>query len=78
MVELIIKKRSGEALTKEEYTSIIDGFISGEIPDYQISAFLMAIYFQEQPSHGVYLQWGKTLQIMPMRYPHKLIYIHPL
>ncbi|MDU8887185.1 pyrimidine-nucleoside phosphorylase [Yeosuana sp. MJ-SS3] len=46
MVELIIKKRSGEVLSKEEYTTIIQGFISGEIPDYQISAFLMAIYFK--------------------------------
>jgi pyrimidine-nucleoside phosphorylase len=46
MVELIIKKRSGEALSREEYKTIIQGFISGEIPDYQISAFLMAIYFK--------------------------------
>ena len=46
MVELIVKKRKGLELSKEELTSIIDGFISGEIPDYQISAFLMAIYFK--------------------------------
>ncbi|NOY48412.1 MAG: pyrimidine-nucleoside phosphorylase [Chlorobi bacterium] len=46
MVELIIKKRNGLELSKEEYASIIDGFISGDIPDYQISAFLMAVYFK--------------------------------
>ncbi len=46
MVDLIIKKRNGLELNKEEYASIIDGFISGEIPDYQISAFLMAVYFK--------------------------------
>ena len=46
MVELIIKKRNGFELTKKEYSSIIDGFVSGEIPDYQVSAFLMAIYFE--------------------------------
>ena len=46
MVELIVKKRNGLALNKEEIRSIIDGFISGEIPDYQMSAFLMAICFQ--------------------------------
>ena len=46
MVDLIVKKRNGHELNKEELTSIIDGFISGEIPDYQISAFLMAIYFK--------------------------------
>ena len=46
MVDLIVKKRNGLELNKEELTSIIDGFISGEIPDYQISALLMAIYFK--------------------------------
>ena len=46
MVESILKKRSGLALTKEEYSEIIKGFLSGDIPDYQISSFLMAIYFK--------------------------------
>ena len=46
MVELIIKKRSGLELSKDELTSIIDGFISGNIPDYQISAFMMAVFFE--------------------------------
>lgn len=46
MVELIVKKRNGIALSREEYKTIINGFVSGEIPDYQISAFLMAIYFK--------------------------------
>jgi len=46
MVESIIKKRDGNALTKEEYKKIVNGFISGDIPDYQISAFLMAVYFK--------------------------------
>lgn len=46
MVELIIKKRNGFELSKEEYALIIDGFISGLIPDYQISAFLMAVYYK--------------------------------
>ena len=46
MVELIIKKRNGFELTKNEYASIINGFVSGEIPDYQISAFMMAVFFE--------------------------------
>ncbi len=46
MVELLKKKRNGEALTKEEISYIIKGFVSGEIPDYQLSAFMMAVYFQ--------------------------------
>lgn len=50
MVELIIKKRNGFELTKEEFSSIIDGFVSGEIPDYQVSAFLMAVYFEGMTS----------------------------
>lgn len=46
MVELIIKKRNGLELSKEELKSIIDGFVSGDIPDYQVSAFLMAVFFE--------------------------------
>jgi len=46
MIELIIKKRNGFELNKKEYKTIIDGFLSGKIPDYQVSAFLMAVYFK--------------------------------
>jgi len=46
MIELIIKKRNGQALSKDEYQTIIDGFVSGNIPDYQISAFMMAVFFE--------------------------------
>ena len=46
MYDLISKKRNGEALSKEEMTHLIDGYVKGEIPDYQMSAFLMAVYFQ--------------------------------
>jgi len=46
MVDIIIKKRNGEKLTKEEIDFIINGYLSGEIPDYQMSALLMAIYFK--------------------------------
>ena len=50
MVELIIKKRNGFELSKAELTSIIDGFISGDIPDYQVSSFLMAVFFEGMTS----------------------------
>jgi len=46
MVELIKKKRNGLELNKEDYSLIINGFVSGEIPDYQMAAFLMAVYFK--------------------------------
>ena len=51
MIDLIIKKRNGHELTKEEYKTIIDGFLSGKIPDYQVSAFLMAVYFKGMTTH---------------------------
>lgn len=46
MYDLISKKRNGGALNKEEMTHLIEGYVKGEIPDYQMSAFLMAVYFQ--------------------------------
>lgn len=46
MVDIIEKKRNGQTLEKEEIEFFIDGYTAGTIPDYQASAFLMAIYFQ--------------------------------
>jgi len=45
-VELIRKKRSGGSLSRPEIESFIGGFLRGDIPDYQMSAFLMAVYFR--------------------------------
>ncbi|MBN3524949.1 pyrimidine-nucleoside phosphorylase [Paenibacillus apiarius] len=47
MVDLIAKKRDGKELTTEEINFIIDGYTKGDIPDYQVSALAMAIYFQD-------------------------------
>ena len=46
MYDLISKKRNGGALNREEMTHLIEGYVKGEIPDYQMAAFLMAVYFQ--------------------------------
>ncbi len=46
MVDLIEKKREGKELSKAEIDIIIKGYTAGEIPDYQMSAFLMTVYFQ--------------------------------
>ena len=43
MVDVILKKRHGGELTREELMFFVKGYVSGDIPDYQASAFLMAI-----------------------------------
>ncbi|MFS0863474.1 pyrimidine-nucleoside phosphorylase [Fredinandcohnia sp. 179-A 10B2 NHS] len=45
MVDLIQKKRDGMELSSEEISFIINGYTKGDIPDYQMSAFTMAVYF---------------------------------
>lgn len=46
MYDLIVKKRNGGVLTKEEIAFMVEGYTSGWIPDYQMSAMMMAIYFK--------------------------------
>jgi len=46
MVDIIEKKRLGEVNTQAEIDFLIDGYVKGNIPDYQISSWLMAVYFQ--------------------------------
>ena len=44
-VDLILRKRGGEELSVEELQFLVNGYTTGEIPDYQMSAFLMATFF---------------------------------
>lgn len=46
VVDIIMKKRSGMELSDEEIGFVIKGYVTGEIPEYQISALLMAIFFR--------------------------------
>lgn len=47
MYDVILKKRNGEELSTNEINYVVEGYVKGEIPDYQMSAFLMAVYFQK-------------------------------
>lgn len=51
IVDLIAKKQHGESLTTEEIKFMVEGFTNDEIPDYQMSAMLMAIYFEGMDDH---------------------------
>lgn len=53
MVDLIEKKRNGEVLTKEELHFIIENYTNGTIPDYQVSALLMAIFYQDMTDEEI-------------------------
>src|SRR5258706_14473844 len=44
-VDLIHRQRDGEELSAEEIAYVVDGYTNGSIPDYQASAFLMAVFF---------------------------------
>ena len=45
-VDLILRKRAGEELSADEIHFLVNGYTTGQIPDYQVSAFLMATYFK--------------------------------
>jgi pyrimidine-nucleoside phosphorylase len=72
-VELIEKKRDGLHLTPQEINFLIDGYVKGIIPDYQISAFLMAVMFQglddsEQASlTNAMLHSGEVIDLTPVK-----------
>ncbi|UJF16441.1 pyrimidine-nucleoside phosphorylase [Jeotgalibaca sp. MA1X17-3] len=51
MVELIKKKQEKKELTKNEIQYIMEGYTNDEIPDYQVSAWAMAVYFNDMTDH---------------------------
>jgi pyrimidine-nucleoside phosphorylase len=67
--ELIERKRDGGQLTPEEITELVLGHTSGEIPDYQLSAFCMAVYFKGLTSEetlaltDAFVRSGSTLDL---------------
>lgn len=53
MVDLIEKKREGQALTKEEIGFIIREYTADKIPDYQMSALLMTIFYEDMTDEEI-------------------------
>lgn len=70
--ELIKKKRSGLEHTRDEIKFLIDGFVAGTLPEYQMSAWLMAVYFKGMTAAEtatlteVMLHSGRVLQFPGM------------
>jgi len=52
--DIIEKKKQGERLTKEEINFLIKGYVKGEIPDYQMAALLMTVYFKGMDREETY------------------------
>jgi len=51
---IIIKKQKGKEISAEEIDYLINGYVAGKIPDYQVAAFLMAVYFQGMTNEEIY------------------------
>ena len=76
--DLIIKKRGSsnlesQPLTQEEIKFLIDGYVNGSIPDYQMSAFLMSVFFKgmtfEETSYltNAMLHSGEVINLYDMQ-----------
>lgn len=52
--QLILKKRNGGALSESELAGLVEAFTRGDVPDYQMAAFLMATYFRGMTSHETF------------------------
>ena len=75
-VQLIAGKRDGQELSREEIAFLIRGFVDGAVPEYQMSALAMAIYFQGMTSaetvaltqemlhSGVTLEWNPGVSVV--------------
>jgi pyrimidine-nucleoside phosphorylase/thymidine phosphorylase len=68
-VDLIHRKRDGEELSPDEISFLVDGYTNGTIPDYQLSAFLMAVFFSGMTDREVsaltdrMVQSGETIDL---------------
>lgn len=73
MVDIIHKKKIGGTLTKEEIDFAVKGYTEGEIPDYQMSALLMAVYFKGMNKKEIadltqaYVHSGDTIDLSEIK-----------
>jgi pyrimidine-nucleoside phosphorylase len=70
--DIIEKKKRGLKLSKGEIQFIIDGYVNGDIPDYQVSALLMAIYFKGMDEEET------TNLTMSMAYSGEMVDLSPI
>lgn len=70
MYDLIVKKRNGEPLSEEEINFMINEYTNGSIPDYQMSAMMMAIYFRgmsKEETLALTLAMEKSGELLDLR-----------
>ncbi|MDR1178557.1 MAG: thymidine phosphorylase, partial [Spirochaetaceae bacterium] len=74
-VDIIMKKRSGGELSEEELRFLISGYVAGSIPDYQVSAWAMAVFFKGMTSRetaaltSVMLNSGEVMDLSGIQGP---------
>ncbi|MGE5585006.1 MAG: pyrimidine-nucleoside phosphorylase [Bacillota bacterium] len=71
--DIILKKRRGEELSRDEITFLVNGFTRGDIPDYQMAAWCMAVFFQGMGARETrdlttaMARSGETVDLSPIR-----------
>ncbi len=73
MVDIIERKRDGHTLSEEEIRFFVQGYVNGDIPDYQASAFAMAVYFRGMDAKetailtDAMMHSGDTIDLSPIQ-----------
>lgn len=77
-VDLIQKKRDGQELTSSEIEWLIEGYVSGTVPDYQMSAFAMAVYFKGMTTREIsdLVSWDVILPYLNLYVNVYILLIH--
>ena len=70
-VDIIMNKRAGKELSRQEIAFLIGGYVAGEIPDYQVAAWAMAVFFQGMTAAltEVMLQSGAVMDLAGVPQP---------